>query len=90
MPAARRPAQALVAGARPAYLRDGNSAGTTMLGLELGVIGLIGLVLIVYALFHVIGSNASTLAKALWTVGLVAFPFVGFIVWLFLGPRSAR
>ncbi len=61
-----------------------------MFGLEVGLIGLIGLVLIVYALFHVIGSKASTLAKALWTVGLVAFPLIGFIIWLVVGPRNAR
>lgn len=61
-----------------------------MFGLELGLIGLVGLVLIVYALFHVIGSHASVMAKALWTVGLVVFPIVGFIVWLIFGPRSGR
>jgi len=62
-----------------------------MFGLEVaGLIGLIGLVLIVYALFHVIGSNASTLAKAIWTVALILFPFIGFIAWLIFGPRSAR
>lgn len=61
-----------------------------MFGRELGLIGLIGLVLTVYALFHVIGSGASTLAKALWTVALIAFPIVGFFAWLLFGPRAPR
>ena len=61
-----------------------------MFGLEVGLVGLIALVLIVYALYHVIGSNASTLAKALWTVGIILFPLIGFIAWLIFGPRSAR
>jgi hypothetical protein len=61
-----------------------------MFGLEVGLVGLIALVLIVYALYHVIGSNASTLAKALWTVGIILFPLIGFIAWLIFGPRSGR
>lgn len=62
-----------------------------MLGLEVaGILSLIGLVLFVYALYHVIGSNASVLAKTLWTVGLLVFPIIGFIVWLLFGPRATR
>jgi len=62
-----------------------------MFGLEVaGIIGLIGLVLFIYALYHIIGSRASVLAKALWTVGLLIFPIVGFIVWLIFGPRAGR
>ena len=62
-----------------------------MFGLEVaGLVGLIGLVLFIYALYHIIGSHASVLAKALWTVGLLIFPIVGFIVWLIFGPRAGR
>jgi hypothetical protein len=62
-----------------------------MFGLEVaGIIGLIGLVLFIYALYHIIGSQASVLAKALWTVGLLIFPIVGFVVWLIFGPRAGR
>ncbi|MFW5681214.1 MAG: PLD nuclease N-terminal domain-containing protein [Pseudomonadota bacterium] len=61
-----------------------------MFGLEVGLLGLIGLVLIVYALFHVIGSQASPLAKALWTVLIIVVPFLGFILWLIFGPRAPR
>ena len=60
------------------------------MGLEVGLLGLIALILIVYALYHVIGSNASILAKALWTVALLVFPLVGFIAWLIFGPRASR
>ncbi len=74
-------------GATPGRQRQ---RGSGMFGIEFGIIGLIFLVLIVYALFHVIGSNASTLAKALWTVGIIVFPLIGFIAWLIFGPRSAR
>jgi preprotein translocase subunit Sss1 len=30
------------------------------------------------------------LAKALWTVGLLIFPIVGFVVRLIFGPRAGR
>lgn len=60
------------------------------MGLEVGLLGLIALVLIVYALYHVVGSNASVLAKALWTVAILVFPLIGFIAWLIFGPRAAR
>jgi hypothetical protein len=61
-----------------------------MFGLEVGLLGLIGLILIAYALFHVIGSHASPLGKALWTVLIIVVPFLGFILWLIFGPRAPR
>jgi hypothetical protein len=61
-----------------------------MTGLELGLVGLVLLVLVVYALFHVIGSQATPLSKTLWTVGILVFPLLGFIAWLLFGPRAPR
>lgn len=61
-----------------------------MTGLELGLLGLILLGFVVYALFHIIGSYASPLAKTLWTIGILVFPFLGFIAWLLFGPRAPR
>ncbi len=61
-----------------------------MTGLELGLIGLILLVLVIYALFHIVGSTATPLAKALWVVGILVFPFLGFLAWLLFGPRAPR
>ena len=54
-----------------------------------GLLGLIHLVLIIWAVINIIGSGASTLAKVLWTLFVVIFPLVGFIVWFFVGPKSA-
>ncbi|TVQ29121.1 MAG: PLDc_N domain-containing protein [Geminicoccaceae bacterium] len=61
-----------------------------MFGLEVGILGLIGLVLVVWALFHVIGSTATPLAKALWTVFIIVVPVLGFLAWLIFGPRAPR
>lgn len=59
--------------------------------VEVGIIGLIGLVLIIWALINVVQSTStSPLGKAIWVVVLIVLPFIGFIVWLFFGPRSGR
>ncbi len=57
------------------------------MGLEVGLIGLIGLALIIYAVVKTLGSAAGTGAKVIWILVLLVFPFVGFIAWLFFGPR---
>ncbi|WP_366554487.1 PLDc N-terminal domain-containing protein [Aquibaculum sediminis] len=58
------------------------------MGIEVGLLGLILLVLVVYAIIKTVGSSASAMGKAIWIVVLLVFPFVGFIAWLILGPRS--
>lgn len=52
-----------------------------------GIGGLILLVLNIWALVHVIGSNASTGAKVLWALFIILLPLIGFIAWLIAGPR---
>ncbi len=58
--------------------------------MEYGLLGLIILVADIYAIYQVFTSRASGLAKILWTVGIIVFPVVGFIVWLIAGPRGNR
>lgn len=52
------------------------------------ILGLIGLLLALYAIYNVLTSGASTAAKIGWTLALVLLPVIGFIVWLITGPRS--
>lgn len=54
-----------------------------------GLLGLVLLVLVVWALVHVFSSNNSPFSKAIWTVLLIVLPFIGFIIWLLFGPRKA-
>lgn len=54
-----------------------------------GAFGLIVLALDVWALIHVVQSNASTPSKVLWVVLILLLPLVGFLLWLVLGPRKA-
>ena len=56
--------------------------------MEYGIIGLLVLVANIYAIYQVITSGASTLAKVLWTLGILIFPVLGLIVWFFAGPKG--
>lgn len=59
--------------------------------LELtGLGGLVLLALDIWALVSIVGSNASTGRKVLWTLLVFFLPLVGFIIWLIAGPRSEQ
>jgi hypothetical protein len=59
-------------------------------GIEVGGIGgLIILILDVYAIVKVIGSNASTGAKVGWTVLILLLPLLGVIIWFLFGPKGS-
>ncbi|WP_409432249.1 PLD nuclease N-terminal domain-containing protein [Litorimonas sp. RW-G-Af-16] len=53
-----------------------------------GLLGLIHLVLAIWAIINIFGSTASTLKKVLWTLFVLIFPLIGLIVWFFAGPKS--
>ncbi len=55
-----------------------------------GIGGFILLVLDIWAIVSVIGSQASTGSKVIWVLVILFLPLVGFIAWLIFGPRSAR
>ena len=52
------------------------------------VLGLIVIVLDIYAIYQVLTSAASTLAKVVWTVAIILLPVLGFIAWLIAGPKG--
>ncbi|WOI57505.1 PLD nuclease N-terminal domain-containing protein [Palleronia sp. LCG004] len=60
--------------------------------MEYGIFGIIVLIADVYALYNIITSGASTLAKIVWCLVVLILPILGFIAWLVAGPRggSAR
>lgn len=58
------------------------------MGLEVGgLLGLILLVAVVWAIIRVIGSSAGTGAKVLWVVLILVLPVVGLILWFLFGPK---
>lgn len=54
-----------------------------------GIIGLLILIADIYAIVKTVQSGAATGAKVLWIVVILVLPLVGFLLWLFLGPRGA-
>lgn len=56
--------------------------------MEYGLFGILVLIADIYAIYNILTSGASTLAKVLWTVLVILLPVVGFIVWLIAGPRG--
>ena len=55
-----------------------------------GLGGLIVLVLDIWAIVSIIGSGASTGKKILWVLLVLILPIIGFLIWLFAGPRSNK
>jgi hypothetical protein len=58
--------------------------------MEYGIFGLIILIANIYAIYQVLTSGASGLAKILWTLAILILPIVGLIAWLIAGPRGGR
>ena len=50
-------------------------------------VGLVILVLDIWAALKVLQSGASTGAKVLWTLVIVVLPVLGIIIWFFAGPK---
>ncbi len=53
-----------------------------------GLLGLIILILDIFAIIQVIGSGASAGAKILWVLLILFLPLIGLIIWFFAGPRG--
>ena len=59
------------------------------MGIEVGgILGLIHLILQVYAAVRIFQSDASTGAKVLWIVVILILPVLGLILWWLFGPRG--
>jgi hypothetical protein len=54
-----------------------------------GLVGLLVLILDVWAIINVLQSTAPTGAKALWTVLILILPILGLLIWFFAGPRKS-
>lgn len=52
------------------------------------LLGLLILALDIWAIFKILTSGASVLAKVLWTLAILILPVVGFIAWLIAGPKG--
>ncbi|OQX13293.1 MAG: hypothetical protein BWK73_12410 [Thiothrix lacustris] len=53
-----------------------------------GLLGLIILIINVWAIVKVVQSGASTGTKVLWIVLILVLPVLGLLLWFFMGPRG--
>lgn len=53
------------------------------------LLGVIHLGLIIWALMSIWGSAADTTYKIVWSLAVIIFPIVGFVVWFLAGPKAA-
>lgn len=61
------------------------------MGIEIaGPLGLLILIFNIYAILNVARSPASSLTRVVWIALILIAPVIGFILWLFLGPREER
>jgi hypothetical protein len=52
--------------------------------------GLIVLVADIWAIVNIFQSSATTGMKVLWTLLVILLPVIGFIIWFFAGPKTAK
>lgn len=58
------------------------------MGLEFGLFGLIWLVIVVWAIVRTAQARVGLVVRVLWILILLVFPVIGFLFWLFLGPKG--
>jgi hypothetical protein len=54
------------------------------------ILGIAILALDIWALMNVWQSGTSDGGKIGWTIGIIIFPLLGFVVWLLAGPKQNR
>ncbi len=52
------------------------------------ILGLLHLIVSIWAIMNVFQSGESTGSKVLWTALIIIFPVVGLLIWFFAGPRK--
>ncbi|AUB84638.1 PLDc N-terminal domain-containing protein [Candidatus Thiodictyon syntrophicum] len=53
-----------------------------------GLLGLLHLILTVYAMVKIVQSGAGTATKVIWIVLILLLPVLGLILWLLFGPKG--
>jgi hypothetical protein len=55
-----------------------------------GLFGFLVLVADVWAIVNIMGSGRRNGDKVLWVVVILLLPVLGWLIWLFAGPRSSK
>ena len=57
------------------------------MGLEFGIVGLVIVLLDIWAIINTLGSSETGTSKVVWTIVILALPVIGLLVWAVAGPR---
>ena len=57
---------------------------------DLGIWGIVHLLLVIYAAVQIWGSSAEQNKKIIWTLIVAIFPLVGLIIWFLVGPGTPK
>ena len=57
---------------------------------DLGIWGIVHLLLVIYAAIQIWNSSADDARKLIWILVVAVFPLVGLIVWFFVGPGTPK
>ncbi len=61
------------------------------MGVEINsLLGLLHLALVVWAILSIADSRDTRPMKVVWVVLVLVLPLIGFVIWLFFGPRGGR
>ena len=52
------------------------------------IVGIIELLLVIWALIGILQSSASPVEKLIWVLIILIIPLVGFLIWYLIGPGS--
>lgn len=53
------------------------------------ILGLLHLIVSIWAIINVLQSRESTSSKVMWTALILIFPLIGLLIWFFAGPRKS-
>jgi hypothetical protein len=54
------------------------------------LIGIIGLLLAIWAIVGTLQSSADSVTKLIWVLIVLVLPIVGFVLWFLIGPGAKR
>lgn len=59
------------------------------MGIEIvGLGSLIWLIILVWAIVKTAQARVGAFVRFMWIIVLILFPVLGFVIWLFLGPKG--
>ena len=61
--------------------------------MDIGYNGLLGLLILagdIWAIINILQGSVSNEKKLIWIIAVLLLPFLGLILWYFLGPRASK